>query len=258
MLINKLRSMMEEFRKRGVYGVWQKSTTRMCQKTVQEEVIDISDEFVNWLCFANAGMLTRGNLFCINYAIRELPNDSPIIEIGSFCGLSTNLISYFKERHGAKNRVLCCDKWEFEGAVSQATVGDSSITHEEYRNFVRESFLRNVRFFSRHDLPFPFEMLSNEFFSRWRNAEVASDVFGRPLELGGPISFCFIDGNHSYECARKDFENCDEFLSPGGFILFDDSADGSGWEVCGVVAEVADSGRYDLIAKNPNYFFRKR
>jgi len=258
MFINRLRTVIEAFRKIIVHGAYSKAVALACPKIVTGDVIDISNEFVNWLSFANPGMLTRGNLYCIDYAIRELPNKAPILEIGSFCGLSTNLISYFKQRHGAKNPLLCCDKWEFEGAEAQAMVGDSFISHEEYRNFVRESFLRNVRFFSRYDLPFPFEVLSDEFFKRWRNAEVAADVFGRSRELGGPISFCFIDGNHSYEFARNDFENCDEFLSPGGFILFDDSADASGWEVCRVVEEVSKSGRYELIAKNPNYFFRKR
>jgi hypothetical protein len=39
--------------------------------------------------------------------------------------------------------------------------------------------------------------------------------------------------------------------------LFDDSADGSGWEVCRLVAEVYRAGRYQLIKKNPNYLFKK-
>jgi Methyltransferase domain len=76
--------------------------------------------------------------------------------------------------------------------------------------------------------------------------------------LGGAISFCYIDGNHSYDFAKLDFENCDRFLEKGGFMLFDDSADGSDWDVCKVVQEVIATGRYDLIAKNPNYFFRRK
>ena len=83
-------------------------------------------------------------------------------------------------------------------------------------------------------------------------------MFGRETQLGGPIAFCFIDGNHSYEFARRDFENTDRHLQPGGFILFDDSGDGSDWGVCKVVAEVAATGRYELIATNPNYLFKKR
>ena len=54
-----------------------------------------------------------------------------------------------------------------------------------------------------------------------------------------------------------DLENADRYLSPRGFILFDDSADGSGWEVCKVVEEVLNSSSYHLIAKNPNYLVQK-
>jgi hypothetical protein len=39
--------------------------------------------------------------------------------------------------------------------------------------------------------------------------------------------------------------------------LFDDSADGSGFDVCKVVEEVICTKRYALVAKNPNYFFKK-
>lgn len=55
--------------------------------------IDISDDYVNWLCYANAGMLHRGNLYCFDYAIRNLPSEAPIVEVGSFCGLSANLLT---------------------------------------------------------------------------------------------------------------------------------------------------------------------
>ena len=44
--------------------------------------IDISDDFVNWICYVNAGMLDRGNLYCFDYAMRNLPSDAPILEIG--------------------------------------------------------------------------------------------------------------------------------------------------------------------------------
>ena len=50
-----------------------------------------------------------------------------------------------------------------------------------------------------------------------------SDVFGRSFQLGGPISFCYIDGNHTDDLAKRDFENCDRYLEKGGFVLFDDS-----------------------------------
>jgi hypothetical protein len=221
-------------------------------------VSQIWTEFMNWLTFANAGMLSQGNAYCFDYAIRNLPSKSPIVEIGSFCGLSTNMITYMKERHGAKNPLVTCDKWLFEGSEGGGMLGDSrTISHEEYREFVKASYIRNVRMFSRHDLPWTIEALSDEFFRAWSAGEKRIDILGREIILGGPISFCYIDGNHSYEFARRDFENTDKHLEPGGFLLFDDSADESQWEVRKVVREVIRTGRYHLVAKNPNYFFRK-
>lgn len=216
-------------------------------------------DYMSWLTFANAGMLTRGNAFSLEHAIKNLPSTAPIIEIGSFCGLSTNLIGYLKERHRVPNRLLTSDKWEFEGAHAGGMLGDSqTVTHEEYRRFVKESFMRNVQLFSRNDVPYTIEAFSDEFFGAWKQAETRHDVFGREVQLGGPISLCYIDGNHTYDFAKRDFENTDRFLEQGGFILFDDSSDRGPFEgVCQVVAEVQKSGRYELVAKNPNYLFRK-
>ena len=85
---------------------------------------------------------------------------------------------------------------------------------------------------------------------------MATDVFGRAVTLGGLLSFCYVDGNHSYEGVKCDFENCDAFLEPGGFILFDDSTLKS-FGVHRLMPEVLATGRYQLAAKNPNHLFQK-
>ncbi|MFC1452298.1 class I SAM-dependent methyltransferase [Verrucomicrobiota bacterium] len=216
-------------------------------------------EYMSWLTMANAGMLCRGNMHCFDYAMRNLPSASPIVEIGSFCGLSTNMITYLKERNNVRNPLVTCDKWILENAEQGGMLGDSrTVSHAAYGDFLRDTYIRNVRMFSRADLPYTIEVFSDEFFSAWGNRERRQDVFGREFSLGGPISFCYIDGNHSYDFAKRDFENADKYLEEGGFLLFDDSGDGTQWEVCRVVREVLRTDRYELVAKNPNYFFRKR
>jgi predicted O-methyltransferase YrrM len=219
--------------------------------------IDITDEYTRWLNMAVAGWMVRGNLHCFDYAIRNLPSNAPILEIGSFQGLSTNLIAYYRRMHNAPNLLITCDKWEFEDRQGPM-LADSGISHQDYRDFIRASFKRNIEMFSRADLPHTVEMTSDEFFEAARQKKEVQDIFGRKLSIGGPISFCFIDGNHTYEFAKRDYENTDAFLEPGGFILFDDSADGSDWGVCRVVREVRASGKYDLVIKNPNYLFQKK
>jgi len=219
--------------------------------------INIIDDYVAYLSFANAGMLNKGNLLCFDYALSHLPSNNPIVEIGVFAGLSTNLIAYYKHKHGISNPLFNCDRWLFEGAEQGGYIEHSHITHEEYRSFVRESYLRNVRHFSKNDLPATVELLSDEFFVAWEKRQSVTDLFGNRAQLGGPISFCFIDGDHHYEAAKRDFQNADRFLEVGGFILFDDSADGSIWEVTKVIQEVKAMPNYRVVIQNPNYLVQK-
>jgi hypothetical protein len=135
-------------------------------------------------------------------------------------------------------------------------LGQLSISHREYRRFVRESYLRNIQMFSAGDLPYTLEMTSDEFFDAWKDRRTVQDVLGRTLTLGGPISFAYVDGNHTYEFAKRDFLNCDACLDEGGFILFDDSTVPD-FGVKDLMPEVMSSGRYILSATNPNHLFRK-
>ncbi|MEM9799202.1 MAG: class I SAM-dependent methyltransferase [Planctomycetota bacterium] len=216
--------------------------------------------YLQWLAFAVPGGLARGNVWCMDYAIQRLPTEHPIIEIGSSCGLSANAMTYMKERYGVGNALYTCDPWTFDGGPEVGEMlGDSqTVQSGAYRDFMKESYVRNTRFFSANDLPHTVECTSDAFFESWRAGATRTDVFGRSAELGGPAAFCYIDGNHTYEVAKRDFENCDEVLVDGGFLLFDDSGDDTDWGSRDVAREVARSGRYELIAKNPNYFFRKK
>ena len=216
------------------------------------------DEYLLWLSFAVPGMLNRGNVDAMAYALARLPNNAPILEIGSFCGLSTCVLAYLRQRIGVSNPFVTCDRWSFEGQALGQGLGDSkTVSHDDYRNFVRGSFLRNAQTFCSPDLPHTVEEDSDGFFRAWDARERRTDVFDRSVTLGGPLSFCYIDGNHTYEFAARDFHNTDKWLVPGGFILFDDSADGSRWEVCRVVEEVVNSRRYRVVAKAPNYLVQK-
>jgi len=216
------------------------------------------DEYLLWLSFAVPGMLNRGNVDAMAYALARLPNDAPMLEIGSFCGLSTCVLAYLRQRHHVTNRFFTCDRWSFEGQQLGARLGNSkTVSHDDYRAFVRASFVRNAHTFCSTDLPHTIEADSDGFFGAWEKREQRADVFNRTVTLGGPLSFCYIDGNHTYEFAARDFANTDKWLVPGGFILFDDSADGSRWEVCRVIEEIVDSRRYRVVAKAPNYLVQK-
>ncbi len=218
-----------------------------------------ANEFLAWIRFAVPGMLDQGNVSAMEYAIANLPSGNPILEIGSFCGLSTVVLSYLLDKRSKATPLFTCDKWEFEGQKLGEPLGDSPVvTHDIYRAYVKDSFLRSMRTFTGDRLPYTIECFSDEFFRRWFENEEAVDVFGRPVTLGGQISFCYIDGNHTYEFAKRDFENADRALVSRGFLLFDDSADGSRWEVNRLAREIASGHRYELVSKNPNYLFCKK
>ncbi|MGL4497912.1 MAG: class I SAM-dependent methyltransferase [Planktothrix sp.] len=217
----------------------------------------ISDKYIKWLTFANAGMLHKGNIYSMRFAIEHLPSESPVLEIGSFCGLSTNVMIYLMSIYGKKNRMISCDKWIFEGTKNGGNIGNSQISHHDYREFVKSTFMRNVEFFSPNNKPYTIERTSDEFFSLWEKGEMASDVFGRDINLGGKISFCYIDGNHTYEFAKRDFDNVDKYLELGGFVLFDDSSDTDPFGLTRLMKEIMRNRDYELVMKNPNYLFKK-
>lgn len=227
---------------------------RICDPPKVTQIVN--DEFLLWLGYANSGMVERGNCYLVDYAFRHLRTAAPMLEIGSFSGLSTNIITHFKRKYGLTNLLYTCDKWDFENVNGRTRIADSQVLFSEYRAFVRESYIRNIRMFSADDLPFTIEMTSDEFFDCWRKQGHLKDVLGRQVFLGGPLSFCYIDGNHTYEYVKRDFLSSDALLEVGGFILFDDSTLLE-FDVYKLMPEIVSSGRYELIAANPYHLFRK-
>lgn len=218
----------------------------------------LDDEFVRWLSYANAGMLHPGNVWSMDYAVRHLPSAGAVVEIGSFAGLSTNAICHLLRKHGRSNPFFTCDNWDVTGHGETGRIGQSALAFPEYALYVKESFLRNVAFFSPGNRPHTVECGSEHFFEGWARGDTVVDVFERGARLGGPIGFAYVDGIHSVEAVRKEFESIDRFLEPGGFVLFDDSADTSPFGLNRLMREIAGGGRHELLGQTPNYFFRKR
>jgi hypothetical protein len=215
----------------------------------------LQDEYVDWLLLLNAGMQHRGNPYLLDAAVRDAPA-APMLEIGSFCGLSAAIIVYLQRKHGREVPLFCCDSWVFEGSERPLPAA-APATRAQMREHARESFCRAMHSFSGGRLPFAVESRSGEFLRDWDEHRRVTDVFGRRVRLGGPLGFCFIDGDHSEHGARADFDGCDRHLLAGGLILFDDSGDETDWEVRRVVRGALASGRYEVLACNPNYLLRK-
>jgi len=182
------------------------------------------DEYLRWVIQMVGGWLNvgDGNSQCFNHAIRHMPDGGAVIEIGSFLGVSVSVLSYYLTRLGRTNRLYNADPWHFEG-TEKPVGGFFDGSRPVYRQYCVETYKKNVSLFCEQNMPISIEAFSDDFFKMWDDQATVTDVFGNKVKLGGPISFAYIDGNHTYEVAKKDFENVAKHLLPGGFVLFDDS-----------------------------------
>ena len=216
------------------------------------------DSFVQYMNSIVGGYLHPGNVLAFDYCLRHMPRGGAVVEIGSFLGLSTNVLSYALSILKLKQEVplFSCDPWRYgpEGLDTPQFSTDSPA----FDAWSRELFVQNARLFSQERLPRTVEATSERFFELWSQDANVTDVFGREVKLGGPIAFAYIDGDHSYEAARDDFARVDRHLLPGGLLLFDDSATTSAAPgVRKAVAEVQRAGRYRLLFRCPNLCFVK-
>ena len=123
--------------------------------------------------------------------------------------------------------------------------------------YIKQAFINSVQLLSKENLPHAFQLTSDDFFSKYAEGALVTDLFDRQLTLSGDISFAYIDGNHAYDYAKRDFENVDKYLLKGGFILFDDSRDNSNFGSTKLMSEIKSNSHYALVDKNPNYLFKK-
>jgi hypothetical protein len=217
-----------------------------------------ADEYVGWACSVIGGWLEsgNGNLAGFTYAMKHLPATGVIVEIGSFLGASTNVLTYLSRKHARGRPVFNCDPWLFERA-EKPIGGYFDASRAEFREYARQAFIQNARIFSELNLPHSFEMTSDEFLKRWARNEEMEDLFGRRVKLGGPIAFAYVDGDHTYEAARADVEGIAAHLVPGGLLLMDDSADGCPFGSGQAAQDFKTRADYSVIFKTPQYLFRR-
>jgi Methyltransferase domain len=203
------------------------------------------------------GWLHQGNVELFDYCFANLPSGAPVVEIGSFAGLSLITIIHLLKRHGRSNPVFSVDEWTWPNPNRADVFRADTVSLEEHRHLVIESFRRNVSLYSRSKLPYHIVAKSDRFFAEWAAGNSTTDFFSREVVLGGPISFAYIDGDHSYEQSLRDFQNIDRYLEVGGFVVFDDSMDESPWQCARTAREAAKRSDYRFVDKRPNYCLQK-
>jgi hypothetical protein len=211
------------------------------------------------------GMLHEGNIFLMDQAIKNMPVGGSVVEIGCYGGLSTNLIIHLLKKHKRSEKFFGCDPWIYEGYEDHKgdpkpiyIDGRDDILRTDYMAYIKQNFIESTQTLSGKRLPHTCEMTSDVFFEKWEKKETVTDVFGQTAPLGGPVSFAYIDGNHAYDFARRDWQHVMQHLLPGGFILFDDSADGSAMGSAKLMEEVKKDPVLGVADTNPNYLYRRK
>jgi hypothetical protein len=224
------------------------------------------DDFIRRLpsSVIGEGMLHPGNIRLMEQAVRDMPEGGCVLEIGSHGGLSANLLTYLLDKHGREAPLFCCDAWAYEGyqyhkkQPAPSVDGRGDVLWTDYAVYMKEAFVRAAHLLSAHRLPRAFHLLSDDFFDAWQRGATLTDVFGRQTALGGPVAFAYIDGNHTYEYAKRDFDNTAAALLPGGYVLLDDSADYLPFGCVRLAHELCRRRDFEVADINPNYLFRKK
>lgn len=209
------------------------------------------------------GMLPEENIFQMDYAIKNMPNEGSVIEIGIYGGLSTNVLLHLLSKNNKTNKLFNTDVWIYEGfydhkiSPPKTIDGRDDVLREDYTRYIKEAYLSSIKTLSKNNSPHSFHLSSDDFFEAWNTNKKTTDLFEHETTLGGPIAFAYIDGNHSYQQTKKDFENVMKSLVIGGFILFDDSESTSDFGSAQLVKEIAKNKTLTLVDNRLNHLFVK-
>lgn len=209
------------------------------------------------------GMLHEGNIYLMDYAIQHMPDEGIVFEIGSYAGLSTNVMLHLLDKYDKKHRFVGCDAWVYEGfkdhkgIIDEHIDGKPSVSRNDYVVYLKNAFVNAANLLHPNAKPYTCHLTSDAFFEKWNAANEFTDVFDRTFSVQQEISFSYIDGDHSYEQTKRDFENVDSKLKVNGFILLDDSANHLNFGSSDFIKEIKNNPKYKIIDNNPNYLIQK-
>jgi hypothetical protein len=210
------------------------------------------------------GMLHPGNIYLMDHAVRHMPAGGCVLEIGSYAGLSANLLRYLMQKYHRTEDLFCCDAWVYEGYHDEKGMatkymdGRSDVLRSDYMAHIKNAFIQSSKLLSARQLPKAVHLDSDAFFEAWELQKELTDVFGQSVKLGGSIALAYVDGNHAYDYAKRDVENAAKYLLPGGYLLLDDSAKHQHFGSAKLAQELRQNADFETVLANPHYLFKKR
>lgn len=141
-------------------------------------------------------------------AVRDAQSQSPIVEIGSYCGLSTCYLA--AAAAAAKKVVYAVDHHEgSEEHQPGEEYCDTDLINQAGSVSSFELFKQTIKRFGFEDVIVPVVARSELVARHWRT----------------PISLLFIDGGHSFEQAFADLTHWSQHVEPMGQIYMHDIYD---------------------------------
>lgn len=209
------------------------------------------------------GPLHEGSKYLMDFAIKNMPKDGHVLEIGSYGGLSTCFLLWLLKKHERPEKLINCDIWTYEGfddhtgKMSNWIDGRTDVSKKDYTEYLKQAYINAMMLLNKDNLPHTFELSSGSFFQKVQRRGTLIDLFGQSLRLPCEISFAYIDGDHSYQAVKQDLENLNPYLKTGGFVLFDDSHDGLQFGSAKYMSEMLKHKDFKFVDKNPHYLFQK-
>ena len=149
------------------------------------------------------GYLLPTEGYALMYLAEHGGGEGAIVEIGSFKGRSTCWLAAGVKESG-REKVYAVD--HFRGSVEHQPGQRHQDTRIVEHGSTFPEFQQNIRQAEVEDYVVPLCRASAEAVKEWRS----------------PIRLLFIDGDHSYEAVRQDFELWTPFLIRGGILCFHD------------------------------------
>jgi len=184
------------------------------------------------------GWLSRQDAIALYDLASGLPRDHPVVvEIGSWQGKSSLVLAKAIQRK-ADPVLYCIDPFDASGdARSHA---DYHSREAELTRTLREVFEDNMR---KHQVESVVRILpgySHEF----------APGFGEPIDL------LFIDGNHEYQCVRRDFRDWSPLIKIGGFVALHDATKAGPSRV--IAEEIVGSPLWTVTSRTRGLFVARR
>lgn len=144
-----------------------------------------------------------------------------VVEIGSLMGRSAFVLLYLAWRYRI-GPVLTIDPWQQDAAIQRDSPNEFQTLVDEWDfDVLSEGFIVNMIPFCANDHAH-IRQASENAFKVYGKGETILSSMGERVDYSGKIAVIHIDGNHDYDCVKKDCELWLDRMLPESWLILDD------------------------------------